>query len=169
VFRDEVSLPADADLSAAITEALDQSRFMVVLCSPRAVQSKYLADEIIHFKATDKADRVIAALLLGEPNASVDPSKAEDPEDVRTLECFPKLLQHPVDPTGVLQLGQLTEPVAADFRLPDGAKGITNPNVYKQQLLESGETRARAEQLAAAIFQTISNPQKIVIPQPDML
>ena len=50
----------DADLDARTVEALDRSRYLVVLCSPRAVKSAYVAREIQHFKATGKADRVIA-------------------------------------------------------------------------------------------------------------
>ena len=39
VFRDEEELPADADLSSPIYRALDASRFLIVICSPRAVRS----------------------------------------------------------------------------------------------------------------------------------
>ena len=46
VFRDEEALPADADLSSAITHALDNTEFLVVLCSPRARESSFVADEI---------------------------------------------------------------------------------------------------------------------------
>ena len=67
VFRDEVSLPADADLASAIVQALDRSRFLVVLCSPRAVESRYVAEEVLHFKQAGKEDRIIAAILDGEP------------------------------------------------------------------------------------------------------
>ena len=41
VFRDEEELPADADLSSPIYRALDASRFLIVICSPRVVGSTY--------------------------------------------------------------------------------------------------------------------------------
>ena len=163
VFRDEVSLPADADLTSAIREALDQSQYLIVLCSPRAVQSTYVSREIEHFKASGKAGRVMAALLLGEPNASIDAAKVEDPEDARTLECFPRPLQYEVSSSGKLLLDSPTQPLAADFRLPDGSKGITNPNVYRRQLLQSGEPRARAEQLATAYEEKINTARLKII------
>src|ERR1700761_7804894 len=72
VFRDEEDLPADADLANPICRALDRSRFLVVLCSPRAVASTYVDDEIRYFKQIGRADRILAALLEGEPNASRD-------------------------------------------------------------------------------------------------
>jgi len=163
VFRDEVSLPADADLGKAIIRALDASRFLVVLCSPRAVQSRYLKEEVTHFKATGKSDRVIAALILGEPNASTDPAKPEDPEDVRTLECFPEPLRYEVDSNGVLLLDKPAESLAADFRLLDDGKGLTNPSVYRQQLLESGVRRAKAETMAVSYEEKINTAKLKII------
>ncbi|HEX7518611.1 MAG TPA: toll/interleukin-1 receptor domain-containing protein, partial [Chthoniobacterales bacterium] len=50
VFRDEEELPADADLSSPIYRALDASRFLLAICSPRAVGSAYVAEEILYFK-----------------------------------------------------------------------------------------------------------------------
>ena len=138
VFRDEASLPADADLASAITDALDRSRFLIVLCSPRAVQSYYVNEEILHFKRTGKQEHIMAALLLGEPNASIDEAKQEDPEDVRTLECFPQALQYHLQ-AGEIDTAQRTEPIAANFRLPDGRKGLTNPAVEVLVKAQQGE------------------------------
>ncbi|HHJ16652.1 MAG TPA: toll/interleukin-1 receptor domain-containing protein, partial [Gammaproteobacteria bacterium] len=112
VFRDEVSLPADANLSSSITQALDRTRFLIVLCSPRAVQSYYVNQEILHFKQTGKQDRIIAAMVYGEPNASIDDAKQEDPEHARTLECFPEALQYHLNNEGELDKTAPTEPVA---------------------------------------------------------
>ena len=163
VFRDEVSLSADADLSSAITQALDQSRFLIVLCSPRAVQSRYVNEEILHFKRTGKEDQIMAALILGEPNASIDPSKTQDPEHANTLECFPTALQYKLTANGQLDKTKSTEPIAADFRLPDGGKGITNPNVYKQQLLKNGRNKAEADRIAHLYEEQINNARLKII------
>jgi len=163
VFRDEVSLSADADLSTAITQALDQSRFLIVLCSPRAVQSRYVNEEILHFKRTGKEDQIMAALILGEPNASIDPSKTQDPEHANTLECFPTALQYKLTADVQLDKTKPTEPIAADFRLPDGGKGITNPNVYKQQLLKKSRNKADAERLAHLYEEQINNARLKII------
>src|SRR5262245_12176358 len=63
VFRDEQELAADADLSSPIYRALDNSECLLVICSPRAVDSTYVANEIAYFKTLGKADRVIAAMI----------------------------------------------------------------------------------------------------------
>ena len=88
IFRDEEELPAHADLGASIVGALEQTNLLVVLCSPRAVASTYVADEIDYFKKLGGSDRIIAAMIDGEPNTSWDDSKHSlgfTKED----ECFP--------------------------------------------------------------------------------
>ncbi|OYV06917.1 MAG: hypothetical protein CFE26_03740 [Verrucomicrobiales bacterium VVV1] len=126
VFRDEEELPADADLASPIFRALDASKFLVVLCSPRAVESTYVADEISYYKQIGRSDRVLAALLHGVPGS---------PEH----ECFPKPLRHPVDAAGKLNESVRAEPIAADFRLADGSEGWTSPEAYRQSLTLTGQ------------------------------
>src|SRR5258705_12859976 len=41
VFRDEEELGANADLSSSIRLALANSRLLVIICSPRAVESRF--------------------------------------------------------------------------------------------------------------------------------
>ncbi len=163
VFRDEISLPADADLSNAVTLALDRSRFLIILCSPRAVQSHYVNQEILHFKQSGKEERIIAAMIFGEPNASIDEAKQDNPEDVRTQECFPEALQYELDSDGALNKHKRTEPIAADFRLPDGSEGATNPNAYKRQLLQDGHSKADAERLAQRYEEQLDNAKLKII------
>lgn len=116
VFRDEESLPADADLGKSISNALNRSLFLVVICSPRAVESQYVSQEIEHFQKTGKGDRIIAAIIAGEPGDTKN-------------ECFPAPLREisSVD-------GKLSEPIAADFRLPDGSEGFTSSESYLLKL-----------------------------------
>lgn len=125
VFRDEDELPADADLASPIFRALEASKFLVVLCSPRAVQSSYVAEEITCYKKIGRSDRVLAALLHGTPGGDGD-------------ECFPKPLQHPVDADGRIDESRRAEPIAADFRLADGSEGWTSPEAYRQALSQEG-------------------------------
>ena len=163
VFRDEISLPADADLSSSIVQSLDRSRFLIVLCSPRAVQSHYVNQEILHFKQSVKEDWIIAAMICGEPNASIDDAKQENPEDIRTQECFPEALQYEMNSDGALDKHKRTEPIAADFRLPDGSEGLTNPDAYKRQLLQGGYSKADAERLAQRYEEQLNNAKLKII------
>jgi len=77
VFRDEEELGAGS-LTEKIFKALDHSKVLVVLCSPRAVQSDYVREEIRYFKKIGKAGHVYAALLDGGPAAQGLDLRASD-------------------------------------------------------------------------------------------
>ena len=110
VFRDREELPVSADLNRNIVEALRRSRFLIVICSPPAAQSRWVNEEILTFKRLGRSDRILALIVDGEPNAS-DDKPGFDPY----LECFPEALRHAIQPDG--GLGSLPlEPIAADAR-----------------------------------------------------
>lgn len=153
VFRDEDELPTEADLGKAIVNALDSSQLLIVLCSPQAVSSTYVAHEIHHFKQQGHSDRIIAALIDGEPNASWDLGKqklgyrAED-------ECFPVPLQFEYDKNGV-RTSKRAEPIAADFRLEENGRAIqswTSVEAYITQLRRSSKLDKKKIQQAAKKF-----------------
>ncbi|MGQ0629267.1 MAG: tetratricopeptide repeat protein, partial [Phycisphaerales bacterium] len=70
VFRDEEELPANADLSTQITQALNESKFLIVVCSPRAVESRWVNAEVEHFRKLGRHDKILALLIEGEPGKS---------------------------------------------------------------------------------------------------
>lgn len=134
VFRDEEELPADADLSTNIERALENSGLLVVLCSPRAVQSRFVADEIRYFKELGKSGRILALIIDGEPNASDDPEKLA--RFGAAAECFPEPLRFGVpDEHGKVDWSRRTEPIAADCR-PGGrpVQGWTTVAAYDEWL-----------------------------------
>ncbi len=75
VFRDEEDLPADADLASSIRSALKRCKYLIVICSPRAAESTYVAEEIKYFKQLGRENRILAVMIEGEPNASWDEGK----------------------------------------------------------------------------------------------
>lgn len=70
IFRDREELPVSADLGSNINEALRESRYLIVICSPRAAQSRWVGEEIKTFKKLGREDRILALIIDGEPNAS---------------------------------------------------------------------------------------------------
>lgn len=151
VFRDEEELPADADLSANIQRALRHSALLVVLCSPRAVESRFVADEIRFFKELGKAGHILALMIDGEPNASDDPGKARAgirPEH----ECLPEPLRYGVPRAdGSIDWTQRTEPIAADVR-PENqpVQGWTTAAAYREELTRQGLAKREIERLSVA-------------------
>src|SRR5439155_18087830 len=95
VFRDEEELPADADLTRNIRQALENSALLVVICSPRAAQSRFVAEEIRYFKELGKADRILALMIDGEPNTADDSAK-QTAGLTAEMECLPEPLRRGV-------------------------------------------------------------------------
>jgi hypothetical protein len=67
IFRDEDELAASADLGEDIRRALRNSRFLIVVCSPRTPSSKWIAEEIREFSARHGYERILTFLIEGEP------------------------------------------------------------------------------------------------------
>lgn len=70
VFRDETDLAATNDLPKAIRNELEHSQFLLVICSPRARNRKWINDEIAYFQGLGREERVLTLLIDGEPEES---------------------------------------------------------------------------------------------------
>ncbi len=91
VFIDRAELSAGSDLSAQVRDALAESAALVVVCSPNAVASRWVGQEIALFRELYPGRPVLAALIEGEPD-----------------QAFPDALVKHGDTA--------LEPLAADFR-----------------------------------------------------
>ncbi len=108
VFRDREELPAAGSLSETISTALEQSRSMIVLCSPHSAASRYVEEEVRTFRSYGREDRIFCLVVDGEPGASLR-SDAGEPE------AFPKTLLYEASADG-FTTGRRAEPLAADVR-----------------------------------------------------
>ena len=70
VFRDREELPLVSNLADPITEALEHSEYLIVICSPRLNESMWCRKEIETFIQTHDRDHVLAVLAEGEPETS---------------------------------------------------------------------------------------------------
>jgi WD40 repeat protein len=118
VFRDREELPVSSDLGTNISEALRESRYLIVVCSPRSARSRWVGEEIKAFKSLGREDRILALIVDGEPNAA-DGKPGFKPED----ECFPEALRYRLSESGEVSAIP-TEPIAADAR--EGKDGRNN-------------------------------------------
>jgi len=114
VFRDREELPLTNNLEEPIVEALQNSEWLIVICSPRLPESMWCKKEIETFISLRGREHVLAVLIEGEP-----------------AEAFPEeLLYKTVEveaPDGTIELiKEPVEPLAADFRGEDGKdkKGV---------------------------------------------
>lgn len=70
VFRDREELPLVSNLADPITKALEQSEFLIVICSPRLNESMWCRKEIGTFISMHDREHVLAVLVEGEPEVS---------------------------------------------------------------------------------------------------
>ena len=108
IFRDREELATSTELGDVLTEALQQSACLIVICSPNAAQSRWTNEEILTYKRLGRQDRIFCLIIDGEPNASLFEETAE-------FECFPAGLMYQMGPDGNLT-DKRSEPIAADAR-----------------------------------------------------
>lgn len=66
IFRDETGLSANPHLWSSIVQALDSSEHFVLLASPDAAQSPWVAREVEHWCTAKSSERMLIALTEGE-------------------------------------------------------------------------------------------------------
>ncbi|MBV9489686.1 MAG: TIR domain-containing protein [Verrucomicrobia bacterium] len=108
IFRDREELSISADLGANLKNALRRSRYLVVICSPRAAKSCWVNEEIRYFKSLQAEERVLCFIVAGQPNAADTPHSQQE-------ECFPDAARFRVGTGGTLT-DVRTEPLAVDVR-----------------------------------------------------
>lgn len=106
VFRDKSELPLSSNLTEEIKNALLNSEYLIVVCSPETKESVWIAKEIELFLQTHPQDHVLTVLSAGEP-ADVIPEVLLRREIAATME----------DGRTVITSEQV-EPLCGDYRLP---------------------------------------------------
>ena len=103
VFRDQDELPIAGSLSANIQTALDNSEFLIVICTPETSGSEWVLREISYFLEHHDHDHILAVLADGEPD-----------------EAFPKQITEIRNEDG--EVTEIVEPLAANIVAPTRAK-----------------------------------------------
>jgi hypothetical protein len=122
IFQDEKELQTGPDLADTVREALNLSRFLVVVCSPRSSRSLYCNEEVRYWKELGRQDRILPIIIDGEPNALDGTKAGVDP----AMECFMPALRHPLDETNAVDVTRRdVEPLCADVRSPEHGGELT--------------------------------------------
>lgn len=67
IFRDKEELPITSSLNDNISEALDHSDFLIVICSVSTKESYWVRREIQYFLKSHSKNKVLTVLVNGEP------------------------------------------------------------------------------------------------------
>lgn len=81
VFKDTTDLSGGV-LAKAIKAGLDSSKFLIVICSPRAAKSEWVCKEVQEFIDSGREEYIIPFIIEGEPHAKN-----------KENECFPSTLK----------------------------------------------------------------------------
>ena len=123
VFRDQEELPLASNLEDPIIEALEDSKYLIVICSPRLKDSLWCKKEIETFKKLRGRKNIFCVLVEGEPSESF-------PEAV-TFDYVEKVL-----PNGKTKKEKkLVEPLAADVRGKNKNEVLKKLKVEKLRLI----------------------------------
>jgi tetratricopeptide (TPR) repeat protein len=107
IFRDRTDMAVDADLAARVDNALADSAYLIVVCSPHAAESHWVEREIKLFRTKHDASRVFSVIVAGDPEHGKD-------------NCFPPSLRRGEREEASVH----SEPLAADLRaIGDGRRG----------------------------------------------
>ena len=78
IFRDVTELTAHHSLSEKIRDAVETSRFLIVLCSPAAKASHWVNEEIRLFRSLHGEGAILAVIVDGAPDTAFPPALLED-------------------------------------------------------------------------------------------
>ena len=89
----------------AVRALLDDSRFLVVLCSPEAKSHPGILDRLAYFRVNHDSEHIAAVLVEGEPVDSFPENFSEE-----------KLVRHIMPDMSIVERMEKIEPIAADLR-----------------------------------------------------
>ncbi|AQY66457.1 toll/interleukin-1 receptor domain-containing protein [Pseudomonas veronii] len=113
VFLDSKELSSSPNLGHSLIQALDESYALIVFCSPESAASKWVNEEVLHFKRTGRADRIFTVIVDSY-------SKSRNRVPAASEDYFCPALCHPLGEDGELDTSLREEPAAADMRERDG-------------------------------------------------
>ena len=141
VFRDQEELPLSNDLGGDIYRALDNSQWLIVICSPRYLESKWCNAELNYFLSLGRRDHVLSLLVDGDKAAS-----------------FPQQLQYEIVDGVRVPL----EPLAGDVRSERLKESLKKLEIEKLRMLAPmldvnfDELRQRAKQRRMRIISAVT-------------
>ena len=106
IFRDKNELPITSDLTETISDALNNSDYLIVICSTKTKESIWVSREIEFFLRTHSKKQVLTVLVDGEPNDVIPQVLLQDEKTVYDTEGNPQKITIAI------------EPLSCDCRIP---------------------------------------------------
>ncbi|HEV2692175.1 MAG TPA: hypothetical protein VG347_04705 [Verrucomicrobiae bacterium] len=136
IFQDTEEQSDSASLSDTVRQALERSKYLIIICSPRSAASLHVNEVVRYFKQLGRANRILSIVIAGEPNAG----DATRPGISLNDECFCPALRHPLKPDGTIDTSRERGSIFADARHGDAKKEITVTDRQNGEIeLETGK------------------------------
>jgi len=118
IFKDRAEEAASAGITSSIERGLDNSEFLIIICSPGSAQSKWVNHEVAYFKRYHDPTKILTLIVDGEPGASFVPGHEAE-------ECFPQSLLFKVDENLKVTDEAEDAPLGADARKSGDGKRLS--------------------------------------------
>ena len=125
IFRDQEELPLSSNLEDPIIDALNESKYLIVVCSPRLKDSLWCKKEIETFMKIRGRKNILCVLVEGEPSESFPEEVLYDEKEVKQKNGKTKKEK------------VLVEPLAADVRGDSKAEVLRKIKDEKLRLVAS--------------------------------
>ena len=106
IFRDKDELPITSDLTETLTNALEKSEYLIVICSTNTKESMWVKREIQTFLKTHTKDKIFTVLCDGEPQDVIPEELLTGEKEIIDANGFSHRINVPV------------EPLSCDYRMP---------------------------------------------------
>ena len=123
VFRDREELSTNTDLAKTLDDALDHSKFLIVICSPDAKASQWVNREVSLFLETHSMDKVLLLLTDGEPSSAFPERVFYDEKKEKDADGNENVVRVPI------------EPMAADVRAETDSDRLKKLKTEKLRLI----------------------------------
>lgn len=98
IFRDKDELPLSSDLSGTIAHALENSDYLIVICSKSTALSQWVPREIEFFLRNHTKEQIFTVLIEGEPQESIPPILCSDERMIRLSDGTEQLVHFDKEP-----------------------------------------------------------------------
>jgi tetratricopeptide (TPR) repeat protein len=154
VFLDRQELASSADLAKSVQQALELSAHLIVVCSPSAVASRWVNEEVAFFIKAGRAEQIFCLVVDGVPGSPKRDPDGKVSSIQPELSCFPFALFTNVDGSA------RPEPLAADIRSSADGLGDAHLKIIAALLdlpfdsLKQRDIQRRQKQLTSIVAAT---------------
>lgn len=116
VFRDQEELPLSSNLENPIIEALKESKYLIVICSPRLKESKWCKKEIESYIKMHGRNSILCVLVEGEPDESFPEILRYHEENIITKTGKKRIKKIPCEPLAMDVRGKDKKEIRANLK-----------------------------------------------------